>query len=780
MGVMRITMLLLAGFLLISCGGGSDNTAPPPRPPGEVSGTAFDGLIRNGLVTVYSFSNGTVGEVLGTDTTNSIGHYTISITAPDQPILLEIRGGNYVEEATGKNVSLLDGVDFLRAVTHYTSGQAISTSITYYTTIATGLAEYLHSAGLPISDAINTANTRAGALAGVDIQLITPLDITDIDSRQPSLSDELRYGFATAAISELTKQQSLLAFPDDSVSLLHTRHNSIRFSQMAYKDIKHDGKLDGVSEGGTLSIGSVPVVTSMYRHDTAVSMLVIASNMRNQTNLSSDDLRTDAERMAANTDVMFGGVAPIALFTGSDNPQVLYSGSDFLTGIVSITPQIILSNGVALESATLSIGVTAYGAAVDISAPSWSIDTTALPEGPQDMVITATDAIARTGTLTQSLTVNNAEINVSVAPAANAHIYGSVELIVTPQTVTGLTITEVSVDILGAKTLFSDNLDGTWRYTLNSALYSEGLNLYSITAKDSGGRDVTVLHPLIVDNIAPVVTSDVSENWIRGTLPVTITITETNLVSANVSVAGIKIKDLVAGVDTISLATSLYFDGTHSFTVTAIDQAGNKTVHAKTLSIDNTAPTLFFSNPVTGSVIGGDVDVNIRVTELGSGVSLTDKPFLVDGVRFTDGGFVCDADIADNVPCLFSFATRHFTTGYHTITAQVYDKAGNIGEATIVNVYFDNEGPTFTGHVVVSYTKVEFLYTDFGGPSNGSVTVGPYQTIYPTYEASAERFCDNVIRARYFRATGTDNAGNSTVFPEKITKEVVYKSCTGK
>ena len=97
--------LLISLVFLTACGGGAGSgggSGPTGStiPVGSVSGISFDGLILNGTVSVYDFTTGAKGALLGQTTSDSSsGLYSLSLQVESRPVLVEITGGYYVEEA---------------------------------------------------------------------------------------------------------------------------------------------------------------------------------------------------------------------------------------------------------------------------------------------------------------------------------------------------------------------------------------------------------------------------------------------------------------------------------------------------------------------------------------------------------------------------------------------------------------------------------------------------------------------------------------------------------
>jgi len=230
---------VITSVVLVACakdGGGSSGESVS-RPSGQVGGTAFDGLIVGGEVAISSLD----GAVIGKATTDDKGKYTISLNAvPSQPLKVEISSGTYKEEYSSESVVLKDGKK-MTALINYKQGEIISTSVTYYTSIAAGYAEYKIASGQDPKSAIDEANNAVSQSIGLDIVSTTPADITNAENVTPQITDGQIYGYFTSSISAYTGWVS-----EAHGKRAHELYNSISFSQLAYDDIKFDGKLDGV------------------------------------------------------------------------------------------------------------------------------------------------------------------------------------------------------------------------------------------------------------------------------------------------------------------------------------------------------------------------------------------------------------------------------------------------------------------------------------------------------------------------------------------------------
>ncbi|MBI3898477.1 MAG: Ig-like domain-containing protein [Gammaproteobacteria bacterium] len=310
-----ILISLVFACLLGACGGGGggDGVAPV-APDTTISGVAHDGRIANGTVTLYSFATGAKDEaaVLGQGCADDNGNYAITINAPSQPILVEITGdrcknadntsgGRYTEDASGVAIAL-KSPQVLRAVTPYTLGKSATVHVTYYTHLAAALAQYYVAQGQAASDAINNANTVIGLWLDLPILTTEPLDITNPANASTSLTDGLKYGFMTAAVSQWT----LTANRTQNIAD-HTVYNSISFAQLAFDDLVTDGLLNGVGKNGPIPpLGTIALNAEVYRHKMAVAMLQMVQGTRNRTGLSVAAVVNPIKAFNDSTQPIFG------------------------------------------------------------------------------------------------------------------------------------------------------------------------------------------------------------------------------------------------------------------------------------------------------------------------------------------------------------------------------------------------------------------------------------------------------------------------------------------
>jgi len=468
----------------------------------RVFGRAIDAKILGGDLTVYSYVNGARGQKL-TDTVQTSeedGSFDVSIAAPKQPIILEIEGGYYFEEASGKRIDLQDG-DKLRAVTFHQPGTPLNVYVTPFTNIAAGLATYKIKNGEIVENAITEANSAITNIVGVDILGTDPKNITDLQYSNQSLDDGLRYGFHIAAISGFTANQSIVNGFEP-----HEEHNytSISFHDISYRDVTSDGQLDGVgiAQNSTnfvrLGMGVTEFDQNTYRAGLARQMLAMTTNKDvNKTSIDAEELIYDAQSLAQNGSQLFDGMVFESL---DDEPPVIQSTShyqkqyvagdvefnvaaDDFTGIKSLSFEL---NGVVTEAA-------------DLMAPSFKFNSNLLADGSHIITVRAKDAMNNEQVYEHTLSVvNSGPLVTLLSPRLASDEYYNLHLAVSDL---GQGIKTVTVN--GEDTVI-DGLDVTGNIRLSS-----GTNTLDIQVVD--GTDTTYNYELEVglDAVTPKMTVEI-------------------------------------------------------------------------------------------------------------------------------------------------------------------------------------------------------------------------------------------------------------------------------
>ncbi len=381
-------LILMVSLSLIGCGSNSGG-GPKHRPAATIKGFAVDAQIVGGTVSVFGFKNGVKGDLLGSAITDEQGFYRIDLAAPDQHILIEVKGGSYTEEASGVGVTLKES-QFMRAVTFYRSGTSVDLMITPFTHIAAGLVAYKVGQGVPVQTAVTEASTAISTLLGIDILSTVPLNITDPNNTNITMTDGLAYGFWAAGLSAWTAEASL-----QNGSEPHEIWTSIAFSQVMYRDISEDGLLDGKGKKTfndspvDLAVGLVALDANTYRSELAQKMMFMVGSEVNRTGIRVEQALTQAEHLALMTHELFGGLAPVPL--DSEGPIISPAEAEGLYHNETFDFKVLVSDAVGLKTVIFDIDGTPIGQAANPSLPSFPINTTLYEDGEYRIGVKAID-----------------------------------------------------------------------------------------------------------------------------------------------------------------------------------------------------------------------------------------------------------------------------------------------------------------------------------------------------------------------------------------------------
>lgn len=303
---------LLAIPLLWGCSFDDATELPAERPLGTINGNVVDGLITGAHVSIYSFNNGERGIKLGDANTDTSGAYSVEIQSRTQPILIEVSGGSYIEEATDTPVVLQDG-QILRAIGLFKSGQDHALMVSPLTHMVTALTEYNIGIGMTVESAIQDASSIVNQFFSLNVSSTRPIEITKENSATSTLGDDVLYGFYLAGLSHW----SLWASNENQENQPHTTYTSIALSQVFYHDLHSDGLLNGIgfNQAGTtlepLGFGVVPLDGDVYRLTFSLHMLAIANSTENKTLITASDLFDAANNIASQTTLLVGASNPV-------------------------------------------------------------------------------------------------------------------------------------------------------------------------------------------------------------------------------------------------------------------------------------------------------------------------------------------------------------------------------------------------------------------------------------------------------------------------------------
>ena len=263
MNVKSLGTVLFLCLLMTGCGGGGGSSSAPG--PATISGQAVKGPIAGGTVTAYAIAAGAPGNALDSTITDADGNYSLTIEGYSGPMLLEITGGSFIDEATGAAIDLpATPGSGLRAVIGSVAGGNLEVQITPLTTLAAARAAQM-SGGLTTAG-IDAANQQLGAyFGGIDLLATSPIDPTVDASAAGALQAEIDYGLILGGLSQLAELLGV-----DPLALV-----------MALAEDIGDGSFDGESGGAPVVVEGDPLPATAGDADLAAAIGTFSAGASN-------------------------------------------------------------------------------------------------------------------------------------------------------------------------------------------------------------------------------------------------------------------------------------------------------------------------------------------------------------------------------------------------------------------------------------------------------------------------------------------------------------------
>lgn len=502
---MRAYLCAVASLFLSACGGGT-GSQPPERPSGAIEGTVFNAPVSGATVKAYSFSGGARGALLGESFTNQSGGFSIAVSISNDLVLLESIGGNYREEASARDITIPPDVP-MRSLVQYTSGARVGTTISFFTTLATGLAEHLVGTGRAPGTAADDAFGAFNSAMGLDIRGTTPADITLVSEATTTVTARHEYGFFGGAVSQWTADASAT-----NGSATHTVHNSVSFLKLAYDDIRTDGKLDGKAGAAALNVGTIPLNVDSYRQQLSLALLKIANSSVNKTGLRASQLLPAANRWNNSTSAIFGAgaIKPINP-AGPTLSQLSPTAGTSVSGTFKASVSAVDSDSIV--EVQFFIDAALAGTAADPAHPEVQINSQSYSNGTHTLRAAAKNSIGGSSTIEHQITISNTPLppppppppifdttppTVSItAPANNAVVKKTI-------TATGTASDNIGVAsaafLLDGSNLGNDGTPTAPRKTINTRSFSDRVRVLTLRATDTAGNITNVTRTLIFNN----------------------------------------------------------------------------------------------------------------------------------------------------------------------------------------------------------------------------------------------------------------------------------------
>jgi hypothetical protein len=304
--MLTLTLLIGSMSLLYGCGGGGSSatiSGGTTGANGMVSGTAVKGPISGGTVIAYAITNGTMGMQLTSGTTDSQGHFTISIGDYAGPIMLQMSGGTYVEEATGATVSMAPGDVMTAIMTTLLTGSTVTgIQVTPLTSMAQAMANNM--AGGMTDANIAAANTAIGNYFMVnDILHTPPMNPLVSGSSGTATQDMKNYGMAIAAMSQSAKDMGMTSSSNMVTAMMNDAS---------------DGVMNGLTGSTPVMMGGMKAGSSMMTpfagtSGLATEMATFITSTLNKSGVTAGDMTALMNKLttSATGTIPSGGGTPM-------------------------------------------------------------------------------------------------------------------------------------------------------------------------------------------------------------------------------------------------------------------------------------------------------------------------------------------------------------------------------------------------------------------------------------------------------------------------------------
>lgn len=206
--------ILATGVLLTACGGGGGGLSLSDVGAGGtgfISGSVTKGPVGSANVIAYGVTTGQMGAQIGSATTNANGDFTMNVGAYAGPVMLQVSGGSYIDEATGSVMPMANG-DVMAAIMPAIAAGSnnAGVQITPLTAMAQAMAQGM-TGGMTDAN-IAAANLAIGNQFSVsDVLHIQPMNPLVSGSGTGASQDAQNYGMTLAAMSQYAQTLGLIS-----------------------------------------------------------------------------------------------------------------------------------------------------------------------------------------------------------------------------------------------------------------------------------------------------------------------------------------------------------------------------------------------------------------------------------------------------------------------------------------------------------------------------------------------------------------------------------------
>jgi len=275
---MRMLIPMTATVLLVAAcggGGGASDLGVGSGGTGFISGAVTKGPVANSAVTAYGISSGQMGGPIGTTSTDANGNFTMNIGSYVGPVMIQVSGGSYTDEATGTVMPMAAG-DIMTAVLPAVAGATHTTSIQVTPVTAMAQAMAQHMTGGMTAANIAAANTAMGSHFAVsDILHVQPMNPLVAGSGTGANQDAQNYGMTLAAMSQYAQTLGLGTSSPVVTAMMNDAS---------------DGILDGKAGSVPVQMGGMMLPTTAGTSGMGAAMNAFMKSTQNKSGVTATEL----------------------------------------------------------------------------------------------------------------------------------------------------------------------------------------------------------------------------------------------------------------------------------------------------------------------------------------------------------------------------------------------------------------------------------------------------------------------------------------------------------
>jgi hypothetical protein len=253
--LLPFALTAVAALLLAGCGGGGSSGIDATTPSAQattMSGNVIKGPVSGATVSAFAVTGGTMGSQVSSTTTDATGAFTMSMGNYAGPLMLQMSGGTYTDEATGAPMAMGPGDIMTAVLPTIAAGATVNgVAVTPLTAMAQAMAQHM---GGGLTDAnITAANTAVGNYFMVhDIVHTQPINPLVPGSATGATQDMINYGMTLGAMSQYAKGAGMTSSSGFVTAMMNDASDGVI-----------DGKASGtaVTMGGGLSTGGTPTTS---------------------------------------------------------------------------------------------------------------------------------------------------------------------------------------------------------------------------------------------------------------------------------------------------------------------------------------------------------------------------------------------------------------------------------------------------------------------------------------------------------------------------------------